>query len=98
MEAILTKVRSNHSRIADKYEGIVETLPKVGDSFILWNVWESGKEKRLSDAGTWLKTTPITSLVKLNDRVYEFDTKNSRYSLELIDTVSVSSTAPSNGC
>lgn len=69
---ILNKVRSNHSNLADKYKGVCVSLPTVGERFIMLN----GMDERIT-------TTPVLVSVRLSANVIEFETKNSKYSLEL---------------
>ena len=77
-QVTLRKIKSNHAQIADKYTGWCQAMPTLGHRFMIDRIFQDrGVEVK------YLLTTPVISINQLSERVTEFKTKNSEYSLEV---------------
>jgi len=82
IKVILTKIRSNHECLrTDVIEGKAPALSEIGDTFVLFS-------KSLDPRGSirMVQTTKVKSIEQI-DNVYQFNTENSVYKLEVLDEV-----------
>lgn len=74
---ILTKLNSSHNNLrTDVIEGYTVTLPAEGVEFIMWS-------EGLEFGTRYVRTTAIQTVERI-DRIYEFNTLNSKYRLEIL--------------
>ena len=75
----LTKNKSNHSNLrSDVIDGYCHDLPQKNVPFIMFS-------KGLEGGVRIVKTTPIAKLDVSGDFKFDFETRNSSYSIEIIE-------------
>jgi hypothetical protein len=83
MRAKLTRISSNHRNVrTDKITGEIDRFPCVGDAFaLIGDPLVRFAQFRL------ITTTRVARVEKKSDREYEFWTRNSHYSLGILEEV-----------
>lgn len=81
MKAKLIKIKSSHANLrTNEIKGDIDNLPTVGESFYI-----SGKG---IEFGTRIiTTTSVKNLEKIDDKTFKFNTKNSEYRLEILESI-----------
>jgi len=81
-EVRLTQIRSTHNNVrTPKIDGVCQHLPEVGQFFIM-----VGPPLDPAASQRYLRTSYVQRVEEDEENVYFFDTENSRYKLEVLET------------
>lgn len=80
MQVKLTQLKSNHNNVRTKeIVGEAAMMPTVGSQFSV-----TGAPLKLDQGSRYLITTPVTDIIFIDEKTYEFTTMNSTYKLEIL--------------